>query len=249
MPRASAGVRSARYRPYGPQARTILKSMNLPMPMRPDFEILGSANLHKVFFDLVKKEHPVGPPGYRLISSACGTSEYWHNQKGKRRLSGEREFKHSLRATIILWVYCGVRSAVRIAAMLLHDIFELYRKRWSRKRIEKKFGSEVAEHVAGLTKPPLSPGRTDGEVERVYYEEQLSSASREVIEEKGCDVLDNLMTLWKRNFGSAMKKIDDVRRYFLPLLRKHGLTKLLNAIEMVIAFILEKIERRETFAF
>ena len=244
MPRLNAGVENAR-NPYGPQARTILKSMNLPIPMRPDFEVLGSANLLKVFFGLVKKEHSVGSLEYRLISSACDTSEYWHNKKGKRRLSGVREFKRSLRATIILWVYCGVRSAVRIAAMLPHDLYELYRKRWSRKQIEKRFGPEVAKHVAELTKPPLSPGTTDEEVERVYYGQQLSSASREVVEEKGCDVLDNLMTLWKRNFRSAMRKINDVRRYLLPLLRKHGLTKLLNAIEMVIAFILEKNERKK----
>lgn len=246
MPRESAGVRSARFKEYGPQARTLFRQMNIPEQLREVFAFLGIITDRAAFVALIEWAFPRGTAGYALIMLAFDTAKHEHWER--RRHSGEREFKHLLRCALILWIFCGIRDADRIAAMFLHDLIETFPRKWTEERLRRMFGDRVVYYVCRLTKARQGRGVTKRENERYYYEVQLANSPKEVVEKKGVDVLDNLMTLWKRSSKRLGRKIDDVVRFALPLLRKHELKELHDAIVLVLWTIRKKLRNGDSFA-
>lgn len=246
MPRLSAGVRSARYRKYGPQARTIANDMNIPEQLRNELSFLGEITNREGLIALIQSEHAPGSYGHKHILDAHDTAK--REMGDRRRHSGEREFKHAFRCVLILWVFCGVRDPRRIAAEFLHDLSETYRKKWAIPRIAARFDAVTAGFVDMMTKPLQRKGKVSKrEAERRLYK-RLETASREDVENKGADVLDNLLTLWYRSAKRKWRKIDDVIRYVLPLLHKHGLEKLRGAIVLVLWEIRRKLRNGIAFA-
>ena len=245
MPRFSAGARSSRYKPYGPQARTIVNQMNMPDKLRDEMNFLGVITNREGLIALIQNEHAPASFGYKLILDAHDTGE--HEMGHRRRHSGEREFKHAFRCMLILWVFCGVRDPHRIAAEFLHDMIETFRKKWTFERIAARFGEATAERVRCMTKPVQGRGMSKRAVEKEFYR-LLGLASKEDVEDKGADVLDNLLTLWKRSVKRLGRKIDDVIRFVLPLLHKHGLEKLRSAIILVLWEIRRKLRNNIAFA-
>jgi (p)ppGpp synthase/HD superfamily hydrolase len=219
--------------------------MNMPEQLRDELSYLSVITNRESFAALIENEHPHGSYGYKLMLDAYDTSERAHG--ARRRHSGEREFKHALRCALNLWVFCGVRDPHRIAAEFLHDLTETFRKKWRFERIGTRFGEATADHVRHMTKPVQKRGMSKHDVEREFYR-LLKRASREDVENKGVDVLDNLLTLWKRSVKRLARKIDDVVRYVLPLLHRHGLNKLCRAILLVLWEIRRKLRSRIAFA-
>lgn len=246
MPRISAGVRSARFKKYGPQARTVFRNANIPDRLRDEFGFLSVISDRDGFAALIESTYPRGSGEYVYIMSAVDLVR--HSHWGRRRHSGEREFKHLLRCLLILWIFCGVRAPYRLVAMALHDLHETFRNKWPLERIRLLFGADAEMHVRLLSKRKERRGISKRENERHYYEVQLVGAPREVIEEKGVDALDNLMTLWARSTKRMGRKIDDIVRYLLPLLHKHKLDALRHAIVLVLWTIRHKLRNGIPFA-
>lgn len=245
MPRFSAGVRSARYRKYGPQARTIVNQMNMPHQLKDELSFLGVITNREGLIALIQNEYVPESYGYKHILDAHDTAK--REMGDRRRHSGEREFKHAFRCMLILWVFCGVRDPHRIAAEFLHDMMETFRKKWTFERIAARFGEATAEHVQCMTKPVQGRGMSKRATEKEFYR-LLGLASKEGVENKGVDVLDNLLTLWARSVKRLGRKIDDVIRFVLPLLHRHGLEKLRSAIILVLWEIRRKLRNNIAFA-
>lgn len=250
MPRASAGVRSARFKKYGPRAKTLFKQMNMPEKLREALRFLETITTQDALFALIACVYAPGTPEYALIVKAHDTAK--REMHHIRRHSGERAFRHAFRCVLMLWLYSGVRDPDCIAAMFLHDLAETFRSKWTRERLTMEFSSRVAELVMGLTKPVQVNGLSKHGVEKKYFLVQLPSIVADilmyVVEMKAIDVLDNLLTLWKRSVKRLGRKIDDVVRYVLPLLHAHGLDRLRKAILLVLWEIRRKLRNGVAFA-
>lgn len=250
MPRASAGVRSARYRKYGPRAKTLFKQMNMPEKLRHTLSFLETITTREALAAIITIVYATITPEFALIMRAHDTAqqEMFHI----RRHSGERAFRHAFRCVLMLWLYLGVRDPDCIAAMFLHDLPETFRRKWTRERLTREFNARVAEFVMGLTKPVQVDGLSKHGVEKKYFLEQipriLAEVRAHVAEMKAVDVLDNLLTLWKRSVKRLGRKIDDVIRYVLPLLHAHGLDDIRKAIILVLWEIRRKLRNGIAFA-
>lgn len=250
MPRASAGVRSARYRKYGPRAKTLFRQMNMPEKLRGVLSFLKMVTTRGALAAIIAVVYAAATPEYALIMRAhdIAKQEMFHI----RRHSGERAFHHAFRCVLMLWLYLGVRDQDCIAAMFLHDLSETFRSKWTRERLTREFNARVAELVMGPTKPMQVDGLSKHGVEKKYYLVQipriLADIRTHIVEMKAVDVLDNLLTLWKRSVKRLGRKIDDVVRYVLPLLHAHGLDDIRKAIILVLWEIRRKLRNGIPFA-
>jgi len=152
----------------------------------------------------------------------------------------------------MLWIYADNKDANCGAAIFLHDLAETFRGKWTFDRLFKEFNFEVAALVMALTKPRQTEGLSKREVERIFYLQQIPGVPermrRHVVQIKAMDVLDNLLTLWKRSFKRIARKIDDVTRFMHPLLRAHGLNDSRRAIVLVQWEIRRKLRSGAHFA-
>lgn len=246
MPRAAAGVRSARWKKYGPQARTLFREMNVPEELKDQLNYLNVLTQRAHLNGLISSRFPAGSSEYLLISRTLDVAFKIHGTRNRE--SGEREHKHLHRCFLHAWILANVRDANMLAATGLHDLSENFPKHWPIERVRRLTNETVAMYVGFLTKPTprqlahiLGHAVTDRDIERYYYEVQLENAPLEVITIKACDVIDNLLTLWPSSIERMGRKIDDVVRWFLPLLRRHGLEELRHTIVQILDVIRHKL--------
>ncbi|OGG52977.1 hypothetical protein A3C20_03865 [Candidatus Kaiserbacteria bacterium RIFCSPHIGHO2_02_FULL_55_25] len=219
--------------------------MNMPEQLRDELSFLGVITDREGLIALIQSEHVPGSYGYKHILDAHDTAK--REMGDRRRHSGEREFRHAFRCALILWIFCGARDPCRIAGEFLHDLSETFRKKWTLERIGARFGGDTENRVRHMTKPVQKRGMSKRDSEREFYR-LLGLASKEDVENKGVDVLDNLLTLWKRSAKRLGRKIDDVIQFVLPLLHRHGLEKLRKAIILVLWEIRRKLRNGIAFA-
>jgi (p)ppGpp synthase/HD superfamily hydrolase len=234
-----SGILTAR-KHHVPNALSLYEKMFLPPQHRHSLKFLLHARSKRFFFKIVEIRHAPNSPGYELIEKAYRLLH--HECRGRRRQSGEREAEHPTRMALVAMILDGVSDANKIAAVLLHDIIETFRDKWSVERLSREFNQIVGQWVGYLTKP-IQRGRLirDAALERAYRL-QLRRGGKDVIQLKSYDVFDNLITLWGRSHRRMEKKVVDIEANLLPLMREFEIV-FVRYIESVLENILHSIDR------
>lgn len=195
-------------------------------------KIFGSEN-RETFFKRIGGIFPRLDPRYQAIEKAYDQAKKAF--AGTERESGERYFEHLRAVTIIIIDYLRIRDHEIIIAGLEHDIVEDVLD-WTIERVEKEFGTRVALLVEWLTKPPLSDFGGSKEKRNDYYYKKISQAPRDFWLIKLPDRLHNLITLWDCSEEKRKRKIEETKRYFLPVAEReiiliHEMESAISALE------------------
>lgn len=141
-----------------------------------------------------------------------------HGHRNQFRESGERYFEH-VRATALIMVdELGITDVDMIMASLLHDMLEdTYLL--TPERIKITFGERVARMICAISKPRKDDPRfaTNGERQEWYFK-QIANANIEEKIVKLADRLHNLRTLNQCSKEKQLRKIEETKIKYLPLL-------------------------------
>ena len=190
--------------------------------------ILESGKDRKSFFKIIASIYPTRDYRYRFIEKAYkdGKDAF----RGVLREGGERYFEHLRAVALILTLYLRREDHRIIAAGLLHDNVE-DSPLWTIDRIAQEYDDETAFLVECVSEPKdLFPDK----VECVsVYRGRFGRTSRDPIYIKMADRLHNNMTLWACSEEKRRHKIEETKRYYLPLSEQHFILyhELLAAIE------------------
>ncbi len=212
--------------------------LNLPVWLRPKLgQHLVQAQSKDKFLARVEGIFPKTSKEYLLIERAYDTAQ--RTFRNVTRDNGEQYFEHLRASALFALAHLRVRNAHVIAAILLHDIVEDFRKLWNFDRIRAEFGDEVAELVYWVTKPEVGPlYRTKADVIRKYHR-QLRHAPRNAVIVKLCERLHNLITIWEDDAPRTRLKVAETRDVHLQLAEDHCV--LLHEMEDVIRLIEKRI--------
>jgi (p)ppGpp synthase/HD superfamily hydrolase len=222
-----------------PRSQSLFRKMFIPPNDRHEFKFLLHARRKRFFFAIVNVRHPEQTAGYDMIAKAWATMRREYGDS--RRQSGELEREHPICVTLIAMILGGVWDANDICALLLHDLIEKFRDKWSVERISREFNPMVGWLVGRLTKP-VQRGKLlrDAEAEKAYRR-QLKRAGKRVIRLKSFDVFHNMITLWGRAEGRMERKVVDVATNLLPLMRDFQIG-FADYIDRVLEHILHSIK-------
>lgn len=172
----------------------------------------------ETFFLRIARIYPETDYRYKLIVKAYNTAK--DAFRDINREGGERYFEHLRSVTLILVDHLRIKDHDLICAGILHDIVEDIPS-WTVERVALEFNTNIASLVDWLTK-------TDGN----NYNQRLAFAPRDVKIIKLADRLHNLTTLWSCSKEKRIRKIDETRRYYLPLAEQEIV--LIHEIEQAI---------------
>ena len=138
---------------------------------------------------------------------------------GQRRPAGEPYVEHLLETVDILVDGAGVTDRDVLVAAVLHDVVE--DTGTSLAEVREKFGTDVAELVAWVTKPDAEPGESKGAA-RLRYLRSLTEAPEKAVWLKLADRLSNVQRLetHPRPAKRASYYAETVA-HFLPLAEGH----------------------------
>ena len=158
--------------------------------------------------------------------------------QGQNRKDGTTPYvAHPVRVMAIVALQFGVEDSEVLAAAVLHDVLE--DTTVDRDDLDEKFGSQVAQYVAELSKD----GRLLEEQRERQYMEQLLAASEGVKLCKLADLLDNLTDLTGMSQRAREKKIahaQETLRLFEPHLKdrwSHALQAVREQIAEAQAYV------------
>jgi GTP diphosphokinase / guanosine-3',5'-bis(diphosphate) 3'-diphosphatase len=124
---------------------------------------------------------------------------------------------HPMRVALILLQELGIRHSHVIAAAILHDVVEDSDGKVTVDEIAQKFGDEVAEIVALLSKPPYSSEMARYEQLAIYHN-NIAAASVWVRSVKLADRLDNIRESLRTNDSAfQIKYLNETREIYIPL--------------------------------
>jgi (p)ppGpp synthase/HD superfamily hydrolase len=191
-------------------------------------DILRHAGNREDFFRIVASLFPTRSPEYKMIERAydAGKDAF----RGNLRESGERYFEHLRAVALILMLYLMSEDHREISAGLLHDNVE-DKPEWTVDRVAAEFDGEVALIAETVSMPyDLFPEKE--ECLEVYHR-RLADAPRRIIRIKLSDRLHNHLTMWVCSEEKKRRKIEETKRFYLPLAKKHFILyhELLAAIE------------------
>lgn len=179
--------------------------------------------------------------GALLVADAYNASKEGH--RGSKRSRGERYFEHCRAVAIILIDIVGVRDWETIAAALLHDHMEDCRG-WTKARIQKKWGAEVAKLVAAVSMP--EGDFPDRETRMAAYHAQflaaISGGNLRALMIKLADRLHNLSSCESVSYERQWRMVDETEELYLPLSEKHGI--LYRELSDMIASIRNRLPAR-----
>lgn len=202
-----------------PSARRIFEKMNFPVSLRDRFAFLLYWASRTAFLYFIESRGFFTKAEIRLIEKAYNVAE--REFEGIFRKSGERYFEHLRRCALILIIHYHVRDANMVAAMLLHDIIEAKRRKWSVDRLTAVFNADVAMLVWWVTKPGKSRRfPTKARINAEHFR-RLDRAPKRAIILKSADRDDNLITIWVKSLRKVSQILWETERYILPLKRRH----------------------------
>lgn len=165
----------------------------------------------ETFFARIERLWPCLDNQHRLIKKAYNDAK--DAFRDKFRDDGEtRYFEHIRAVALIVIDYLRVVDADAIIAALMHDIVEDC-PQWTVDRVRAEYGDRVALYVDYLSKPEME----DKQERNYVYHDRLTRAPRAVLLIKLADRLHNLLTLWNCSDDKKIRKIEETRRYYLPL--------------------------------
>lgn len=173
------------------------------------------------------------------IKSAGEYAESLH--EGQFRVSGEPYISHPVAvAEIVIDLGLDTNS---ICAALLHDTVEDCSDKTDLKEIEKRFGSEVALLVDGLTKMPTLNVEDKEEAHIENIRKMLLAMSKDVrvIFIKLCDRLHNMRTLAVKTDPKRRKTALETMYVYAPLAHRLGMRKLKHELENLCISFLDPI--------
>lgn len=109
---------------------------------------------------------------------------------------------------------------------------------WPNERVRAEFGKRVADLLGWLSKPSKAEYPEKADRDRIYHA-RLASAPRDVLIIKLPDRLHNMLTLAACDPEKRQRKLEETRRYYLPLAEReilliHELEDALAAIEATL---------------
>ena len=173
------------------------------------------------------------------IKSAGEYAERLH--EGQFRVSGEPYISHPVAvAEIVIDLGLDTNS---ICAALLHDTVEDCSDKTDLKEIEKRFGSEVALLVDGLTKMPTLNVEDKEEAHIENIRKMLLAMSKDVrvIFIKLCDRLHNMRTLAVKTDPKRRKTALETMYVYAPLAHRLGMRKIKHELENLCISFLDPI--------
>ena len=181
------------------------------------------------FFRRIAALFPTFDPRYACIERAYSAAK--DAFRNISRDGGERYFEHLRAVALILIDHLRIRDYRLIVAALLHDIVEDVPS-WSVDRVAREFDSEIACLVEWVTKPPSQLFATKHERDHVYHM-RLMAAPRNPAILKLADRFHNVQTLWGCDLQKRLRKIEETRRWYLPLAEQHIV--LIHELEAALA--------------
>ncbi len=170
--------------------------------------------------------------------------------KDKNRDSWEPYFEHLVRTAKIIINEFKKIDTDRIILALIHDIKEdtnIYDD-----TIEYMFWKNMLKRLKSISKNDEKlKQKTYEERKQKYFERLLKYEDRVVIDVKLADRIDNLRTMkWVFSKDKILKKIDETKKYLLPLAEKHNKKALKLIKEEIIKLekYLSKIELTENLS-
>ena len=170
--------------------------------------------------------------------------------KHKNRDSWEPYFEHLVRTAKIIINEFKKIDTDRIILALIHDIKEdtnIYDD-----TIEYMFWKNMLKRLKSISKNDEKlKQKTYEERKQKYFERLLKYEDRVVIDVKLADRIDNLRTMkWVFSKDKILKKIDETKKYLLPLAEKHNKKALKLIKEEIIKLekYLSKIELTENLS-
>lgn len=203
--------------------------------MRYAYPFLEHAGNREAFFRRIKELYPPTDERYRSIENAYITAK--RTFRHVIREDGDRYFEHLRAVALILIVYLRVKDPDLIVAALLHDIVEDC-PQWPNERVRAEFGDRVADLLGWLSKPSKAEYPEKVDRDRVYHA-RLAQAPRDVLIIKLADRLHNMLTLSACDPEKRQRKLEETRRYYLPLAEREIL--LIPELEDAIAIVEESL--------
>ncbi len=161
------------------------------------------------------------------IRKAYSYADYCH--KGQKRQSGEPYITHPLNVAYILSEMHADKET--ICAALLHDTLEDTETTYE--EIEKKFGSEVAKLVQGVTKISKMNFSTKKEQNLANTRKIITSITQDVriIIIKLADRLHNMRTIEYKTVEKQKENAKETLDVFVPLANLIGVRRIKNELE------------------
>lgn len=193
----------------------------------------------RTFFKRISEIYSVYDWRYKLIEKAYDDAKDAFREK--YREGGERYFEHLRGTTLILIDYLGIRDYRLIIAALLHDIVEDIPS-WIIQRVCREYDKKIALLVDYVSKPS-EKDYPDKKKRNQVYHDKLGNAPRKAIILKLADRWHNLLTLWACPVEKILRKIEETRKYYLPLAKKHNI--LFHELESAIAVLEKRLKKGE----
>jgi (p)ppGpp synthase/HD superfamily hydrolase len=191
---------------------------------------------HERFRELLTQRYSRLHPDFLEIERAYGDAK--DGFRLVTRDDGSRYFDHVRAVAIILMAYVGVFDRDMIIAALHHDSVEDL-PALPLERLSFVYGTNVAYLVDTVTKPDAARFPND-DAAHAWYWGRLASAARAPRIMKLCDRTHNLLDLWSCTAEKQRRKLEETRRYILPIAREeivlvHELEALIEEREQALA--------------
>ncbi len=173
----------------------------------------------------IKKYHPT--PDLEMVTSAYEYASECH--KAQVRASGDPYFNHLVGVALLV---CQLKLDVpSVAAALLHDTIEDCSV--TREDIEKRFGTDVAEIVEGVTKLTRIEFESKEEKQAESFRKMLLAMAKDirVVLVKLCDRLHNIRTLNYLSEDKQRRIAEETKDIYAPLANRLGIHWLKSELE------------------
>ena len=178
--------------------------------------------------------------GVQLVQSALSFAAHAHT--GQLRKSGEEYIVHPVAVAQIL---ASLQvDAKCVAAGLLHDVAE--DTKYTSKDIEKRFGTEIASLVEGVTKIQSIPSKSKYETQAESCRKMLLAVCKDirVLIIKLADRLHNMQTIEVMSRSHQRRVAKETLEIYAPLGRRLGMNSLAAQLEQLGFCVLYPLRSR-----